>query len=47
MEITQGLITGILSIIVGLVIIIWPRLITFFIGGYLILIGILAVIAAF
>jgi uncharacterized membrane protein HdeD (DUF308 family) len=41
-----GLISGIISIVVGLVIIIWPRLIAYLIGGYLLVVGIIMVLAA-
>ena len=41
-----GLIAGLLSIIVGIIIIVWPRVITYVIGGYLIAVGVIAVIAA-
>jgi hypothetical protein len=40
-----GLIGGIISIIVGIVIIVWPRVIAYVIGGWLIIIGVLAVLA--
>ena len=39
-----GLIGGIISIVVGIVIIVWPRIIAFVIGGWLIVVGVLAVI---
>jgi uncharacterized membrane protein HdeD (DUF308 family) len=42
----SGLIAGILSIVVGLIIIIWPRVIAFVVGAYLVIVGILAVITA-
>jgi hypothetical protein len=42
----SGLITGILSVVVGLIIIIRPRVIAFAVGAYLVIVGILAVIAA-
>ena len=40
-----GLIGGIISIIVGIIIIVWPRIVAFVIGGWLIVIGVLAVLA--
>jgi hypothetical protein len=46
MDIPGGLITGIISIVVGIIIIIWPRIIAYIIGIYLIVIGIIAVISA-
>jgi len=39
-----GLIGGIISIVVGIVIIVWPRIIAFVIGGWLIVIGVLAIL---
>ncbi len=42
----SGMLAGIISIIVGVVVIVWPRIIAFVIGAYLILIGIIAVVAA-
>jgi uncharacterized membrane protein HdeD (DUF308 family) len=47
MELTGALVAGIISIIVGIIIIIWPRIIAYLIGLYLIVIGILWVISAF
>ena len=40
-----GLIGGIISIVVGIVIILWPRVIAYVIGGWLIVVGVLAVLA--
>jgi len=40
-----GLAVSILSIIFGIIIIAWPRLIAFFIGGYLIIVGIIGLLA--
>jgi uncharacterized membrane protein HdeD (DUF308 family) len=42
----SGMLAGIISIIVGVVVIVWPRIIAFVIGAYLIIIGIIAVVAA-
>ncbi len=42
-----GLVGGIISIVVGIIIIIWPRVIAFFIGGWLIVVGVLAVLYTF
>ncbi len=42
----SGLIGGILAVLAGIVIIIWPRILAYIIGIYLIIIGVLAVIAA-
>jgi len=42
----SGLVGGIISIVVGVLVIIWPRIIAFVIGAYLVIIGIIAVVAA-
>ena len=42
----SGLVGGIVSIFVGFAVIVWPKLIAYVIGAYLILIGIVAVVAA-
>jgi len=42
----SGLVAGIISIVVGIVVIIWPRIIAYIIGGYLVVVGIIAVVAA-
>jgi len=42
----SGLVGGIISIVVGILVIIWPRIIAFVIGAYLVIIGIIAVVAA-
>lgn len=47
MDMTGGLIAGIISILVGIIIIIRPKIIAYLIGLYLIVIGILWVISAF
>ena len=39
-----GVIGGIISILVGIVIIVWPRIIAYVIGGCLIVIGVLAIL---
>ncbi len=41
-----GLLWSILSIVVGIIILIWPHIIAYVIGIYLIVIGILGVIAS-
>lgn len=41
-----GIIGGIISILVGIIIIVWPKLIAYLIGGWLIIIGVLAILAA-
>lgn len=42
----SGLIGGILTIIVGIIVLVWPRIIAYIIGIYLIIVGILAIIAS-
>jgi len=42
----SGLVAGILSIVVGIVVIVWPRIIAYIVGGYLVIVGIIAVVAA-
>ena len=39
-----GIIGGIISIIFGIVIIVWPRIIAYVIGGWLIVVGVLAIL---
>ena len=39
-----GVIGGIISILVGIVIIVWPRIIAYVIGGWLIIVGVLAIL---
>ena len=39
-------ITGIISIVAGLVIIFWPRLIAYLVGGYLVVVGVITILAA-
>ncbi len=41
-----GIVAGIISIVVGLVIIVWPRIIAYIIGAWLIIVGIIALVAA-
>lgn len=43
---TGGLLWSIISIIVGIIVIIWPHIIAYVIGIYLIVIGVLGLIAA-
>ena len=42
----SGLIGGILAILAGIIIMVWPRIIAYIIGFYFIIVGILAVIAS-
>jgi len=42
----SGLIGGVLAIIAGIIVIIWPRLIAWVLGIFLIIFGIFAVLAA-
>lgn len=39
-----GLVTGIISIVAGIVVLIWPKILAYIVGIYLIIIGVLAVI---
>ena len=39
-----GVIGGIISILVGIVIIVWPRIIAYVVGGWLIVVGVLAIL---
>jgi uncharacterized membrane protein HdeD (DUF308 family) len=41
-----GLIGGLITIIIGIVILIWPRIIAYVIGIWLIIVGLIAVISA-
>ena len=40
-----GLIAGIITIIAGIMILVWPRIIAYIIGAYLIIVGLFTVIA--
>ena len=42
----SGFIGGIITIVAGIVILVWPKIIAYIVGIYLIIIGILAVTAA-
>lgn len=42
----SGLVGGIISILFGIAVIVWPRLVAYLVGGYFILVGVLAVIAS-
>jgi uncharacterized membrane protein HdeD (DUF308 family) len=42
----SGLVAGIISIVVGIVVIVWPRIIAYIIGTYLVIVGVIAVVAA-
>ena len=42
----SGLVAGIISILVGVLVIVWPRVIAYVIGIYLIIIGIIGIVAA-
>jgi uncharacterized membrane protein HdeD (DUF308 family) len=41
----SGLVAGILSIIAGVVVLVWPRILAYIIGIYLIIVGAVAVFA--
>lgn len=40
-----GIIAGVISIAVGIIIIIWPKVLAYILGIYLILVGLAAIIA--
>lgn len=40
----SGLVAGIISIIAGIVVLIWPKILAYIIGIYLIVVGLVAVI---
>ncbi len=42
-----GLIIGIISIAAGIIVLVWPRILAYIIGIYLIIVGLLAVVSAF
>jgi len=42
----SGIIGGVLAIIAGIIVIIWPRIIAWVLGIYLIIMGIFAILAA-
>jgi uncharacterized membrane protein HdeD (DUF308 family) len=42
----SGLWTGILAVIAGIIIMIWPAIIAYVIGIYLVIIGVLTIIAS-
>jgi uncharacterized membrane protein HdeD (DUF308 family) len=42
----SGVAAGVISIVVGLIVIVWPRLIAYIVGIYLIIVGVIALIAA-
>jgi uncharacterized membrane protein HdeD (DUF308 family) len=41
-----GLVAGILSILVGIAVIAWPRILAYMVGIYLMVIGIIAIVAS-
>jgi uncharacterized membrane protein HdeD (DUF308 family) len=43
----SGLIGGLITLAVGIVILVWPRIIAYVIGIWLIIVGIIAIIRAF
>jgi len=42
----SGLVAGIITVVVGLLVLIWPRIIAYVVGIYLIVIGVIAIVAA-
>jgi len=43
----SGLIGGIISIVAGIIILVWPKVLAYIIGIYLIIIGLVAVVTVF
>ncbi len=41
-----GLIGGIITLVIGIIILVWPRLIAYVIGIWLIIVGILAIVTS-
>jgi uncharacterized membrane protein HdeD (DUF308 family) len=41
-----GLISGILAVLAGVIVMVWPKILAYIIGIYFIVVGILAVIAS-
>jgi uncharacterized membrane protein HdeD (DUF308 family) len=42
----SGLVAGIISIVAGIVVIVWPRIIAYIVGAYLVIVGVIALVAA-
>lgn len=42
----SGLVGGLISIFFGIAVIAWPRVVAYLVGGYFILVGVLAVVAS-
>ena len=42
-----GLVGGIITLIIGIIILVWPRFLAYIIGIWLIIVGILAIVDAF
>ena len=43
---TGNLITSILAVIIGIIILIWPRVVAYIIGIYLLIVGVIGIITA-
>lgn len=41
---TQGLVGGIITLLLGILILVWPRIIAYVIGIWLIIVGIVAIV---
>jgi uncharacterized membrane protein HdeD (DUF308 family) len=41
-----GLVAGIISVLVGIAVIAWPRILAYIVGIYLIVVGIIAIVAS-
>jgi uncharacterized membrane protein HdeD (DUF308 family) len=42
----SGIVGGIISIVFGLLVIMWPRLLRYIVGAYFIIVGIIAIVNA-
>ena len=40
-----GLVVGIITVVFGIVVLIWPKVLAYLIGAYLIIVGVIAIIA--
>ncbi len=43
----SGFLAGIITVVTGIIILVWPRILAYAIGIYLIIVGLLAILAAF
>ena len=42
----QGLVAGIVTIAAGVIVLIWPKILNYIVGIYLVIVGVIAVIGA-